>query len=41
MSTSDEDKSTDRRTGGEVLLKSSDGAEVECEGVRGGMPMNG
>ena len=27
-------------TGGEVVLNSSDAAELECEGVSGGMPMN-
>ena len=27
-------------TGGEVVLKSSEPAELECEGVKGGMPMN-
>lgn len=28
------------RTGGDWLLNSSDAAELECEGVRGGMPIN-
>jgi hypothetical protein len=29
-----------RLTGGEVVVKSSEATEFECDGVRGAMPMN-